>query len=241
MLKVEGAKKHYTHRGKVIAALDDMHLEIASRDFVAIVGPSGSGKSTLLLALGGMLSLTEGKICLDGESLYDLSPDKRAKVRGEKIGFVFQTFNLIPYLTALENVQVPMMLNGAAEEKQKDKAATLLKRVGLADRLDHKPSELSVGQQQRVALARVLANDPKLILADEPTGNLDPETREQIMRFLVELNEEGRTVVMVTHDPEVARRAKKTLTLNQGRILNGHEPGLAQKISSKSPLAQKES
>jgi putative ABC transport system ATP-binding protein len=221
MLRVEGAKKHYKHRGKVIAALDDMHLEIASRDFVAIVGSSGSGKSTLLLALGGMLSLTEGKIYLDGESLYDLTPDKRASVRGEKIGFVFQTFNLIPYLTALENVQVPLMLKRVGEDEQKKKASALLDRVGLSDRLDHKPSELSVGQQQRVALARVLANDPKLILADEPTGNLDPATREQIMKFLVELNNEGRTVVMVTHDPEVASRAKRTLRLEDGRIMNG--------------------
>jgi putative ABC transport system ATP-binding protein len=221
MLKVEGAKKHYKHRGKLIAALDDMHLEIASREFVAIVGQSGSGKSTLLLALGGMLSLTEGKIYLDGESLYDLSPDKRASIRGEKIGFVFQTFNLIPYLTALENVQVPLMLKRVGEDEQKTKASALLDRVGLSDRMDHKPSELSVGQQQRVALARVLANDPKLVLADEPTGNLDPATREQIMKFLVELNEEGRTVVMVTHDPEVASRAKRTLTLNDGRIMNG--------------------
>jgi putative ABC transport system ATP-binding protein len=220
MLKVEGAKKHYKHRGKLIAALDDMHLEIASREFVAVVGQSGSGKSTLLLALGGMLSLTEGKIYLDGESLYDLSPDKRASIRGEKIGFVFQTFNLIPYLTALENVQVPLMLKRVGEEEQKVKASVLLDRVGLSDRMDHKPSELSVGQQQRVALARVLANDPKLILADEPTGNLDPATREQIMKFLVELNEEGRTVVMVTHDPEVAIRAKRTLRLNEGRIMN---------------------
>ena len=223
MLRVEGAKKHYKHRGKVIAALDDMHLEIASRDFVAIVGQSGSGKSTLLLALGGMLSLTEGKIFLDGESLYDLTPDKRAGIRGEKIGFVFQTFNLIPYLTALENVQVPLMLKKIGEDEQKKKASTLLERVGLSDRMDHKPAELSVGQQQRVALARVLANDPKLILADEPTGNLDPATREQIMKFLVELNEEGRTVVMVTHDPEVAGRAKRMLRLNEGRIMNGAE------------------
>src|SRR3989339_984480 len=223
MLRVEGAKKHYKHRGKVIAALDDMHLEIASRDFVAIVGQSGSGKSTLLLALGGMLSLTEGKIFLDGESLYDLTPDKRAGIRGEKIGFVFQTFNLIPYLTALENVQVPLMLKKIGEDEQKKKASTLLARVGLSDRMDHKPAELSVGQQQRVALARVLANDPKLILADEPTGNLDPATREQIMKFLVELNEEGRTVVMVTHDPEVAGRAKRMLRLNEGRIVNGAE------------------
>jgi putative ABC transport system ATP-binding protein len=219
MLRIEGAKKYYQHRGRTIAALDDIDLEIQPQEFVAIVGPSGSGKSTLLLAIGGMLSLTEGKVYLDGESLYDLSPDQRARIRREKIGFVFQTFNLIPYLTALENVQVPLMLNGSSDDEQKKQATALLSRVGLADRMDHKPSELSVGQQQRVALARVLANDPKLILADEPTGNLDPETREQIMGFLREMNNEGRTIVMVTHDPVAVGQAQRILRLEEGRII----------------------
>jgi putative ABC transport system ATP-binding protein len=222
MLKIEGAKKHYMHRGQIVAAMDDMSLEVPTGDFVALVGPSGSGKSTLLLTLGGMLSPTEGKVYLDGASLYDLSPDARAKVRREKIGFVFQTFNLIPYLTALENVQIPLLLCGVSEAEQKKKATALLERVGLADRLDHKPSELSVGQQQRVALARVLANDPALVLADEPTGNLDPETSQQIIGFLEEINREGRTVVMVTHDPNAAGKAKRTLRLEAGRIIDGH-------------------
>ncbi len=218
MLRIEGAKKYYQHRGQTIPALDDVDLDIRPSEFVAIVGPSGSGKSTLLLTIGGMLSPTEGKVYIDADSLYDLSPNGRARVRSEKIGFVFQTFNLIPYLTALENVQVPLMLNGLSDDEQQAKATALLDRLGLADRLDHKPSELSVGQQQRVALARVLANDPKLILADEPTGNLDPTTREQIMKFLVELNDEGRTVVMVTHDPEVARIGKRVLCLDNGQV-----------------------
>ena len=139
------------------------------------------------------------------------------------IGFVFQTFNLVPYLSALENVQVPLFLAGADEGRQKERAEALLERVGLADRLDHKPSELSVGEQQRVALARVLANDPEVILADEPTGNLDPETSQQVIAFLDEINREGRTVVMVTHDPEAARRAGKTLRLRAGRILSEKE------------------
>jgi putative ABC transport system ATP-binding protein len=222
MLKIEGARKHYKHRGQIVAAMDDMTLEVPKGDFIALVGPSGSGKSTLLLTLGGMLSPTEGKVYLDGVSLYDIVPDARAKVRREKIGFVFQTFNLIPYLTALENVQVPLLLSGVNEESQKMHAVALLERVGLADRLDHKPSELSVGQQQRVALARMLVNDPTLVLADEPTGNLDPDTSRQIMAFLEEINQEGRTVVMVTHDPNAAAKAKRTLRLEAGRIVNGH-------------------
>ena len=226
MLKIEGAKKHYKHRGQIVTAMDDMWLEIPKGDFVSLVGPSGSGKSTLLLSLGGMLSPTEGKVYLEGTSLYDLSPDARADVRRKKIGFVFQTFNLIPYLTALENVQIPLLLAGASDDEQKTKAVSLLERVGLADRLDHKPAELSVGQQQRVALARVLANNPSVILADEPTGNLDPETSRQIIGFLEEINREGRTVVMVTHDPNAAGKARHTYRLEAGRILNGRMPAL---------------
>jgi len=183
-----------------------------------VVGPSGSGKSTLLLILGGMLSPMQGQVMFDGQSLYDLVPADRAALRKQKIGFVFQTFNLMPYLTALENVQVPLLLAGIGEAEQQKTAATLLERLGLGDRLDHKPSELSVGQQQRVALARMLANDPAVILADEPTGNLDPETSQSILAFFEEVNREGKTIVMVTHDPSAARRAKRTLRLVDGAI-----------------------
>ena len=224
MLKIEGAQKHYKHRGQLVVAMDDLWLEIPTGDFISVVGPSGSGKSTLLLTLGGMLSPTAGRILLDGQSLYDLSPDQRALVRQTKIGFVFQTFNLIPYLTALENVKIPLVIAGADDNEQQQKATSLLHRLGLEDRMDHKPSELSVGQQQRVALARVLANDPTLVLADEPTGNLDPETSQQIMSFLDEINREGRTVVIVTHDPRAAERTKRTLRLDAGRITNGRVP-----------------
>ena len=217
-MRLEAVSKSYLHRGRMVTALDDASLEIAAGDFVAVVGPSGSGKSTLLLLLGGMLSPSTGQVFLNGRSLYDLSPNARADMRRKKIGFVFQTFNLVPYLTALENVQIPLFLAGLDEAIQEQRATALLERVGLGDRLDHKPPELSIGQQQRVALARVLANDPEIILADEPTGNLDPETGQQILDLLAEMNREGRTVVMVTHDPRAAARAKRTLRLQAGRI-----------------------
>jgi len=217
-MQMQAVSKSYRHRGRMIAALDNASLEIPTGEFVSVVGPSGSGKSTLLLVLGGMLSPSSGRVSLNGHSLYDLSPDKRAEVRRKKIGFVFQTFNLVPYLTALENVQIPLFLGGFDEVAQRQRATLLLERVGLGDRIDHKPSELSIGQQQRVALARVMANEPEIILADEPTGNLDPETGQQILDLLAELNQEGRTVVMVTHDPRAAARAQRTLRLQGGQI-----------------------
>jgi putative ABC transport system ATP-binding protein len=223
VLKLESVTKEYNHRATPVMAMNDISLEIDQGDFVSVVGPSGSGKSTFLLILGGMLSPSSGRVFLESESVYDLSTEDRARLRGDKVGFVFQTFNLVPYLTALENVQIPLLLSGKDEASQVGKATELLKRVGLGDRLDHKPSELSVGQQQRVALARMLANDPKVILADEPTGNLDPETCKEVIDFLVELNAEGRTIVMVTHDPQMARRAKRTLRLVAGSIVTEEE------------------
>jgi putative ABC transport system ATP-binding protein len=218
MLKIETICKNYNHRMQSVAALREISLNINKGEFVSVVGPSGSGKSTLLLTIGGMLRPSSGRVFLYDKSLYDLSPDERARIRREKIGFLFQTFNLVPYLTALENVQISLYLRGHSEESQQKKATMLLERVGLGDRMGHKSSELSVGQQQRVALARALANDPELILADEPTGNLDPETREQIMAFLGSFNEEGRTVIVVTHDPQVAGMAHKTLRLVGGSV-----------------------
>jgi putative ABC transport system ATP-binding protein len=218
MLKLEAVNKSYNHTRDLVTALHDVTLEVPRGDFVSIVGPSGSGKSTLLLILGGMLSPSGGRVLLDGQPIYSLSPDERARMRRENIGFVFQTFNLVPYLSALENVQIPLFLAGADDALQKETASALLERVGLAERMDHKPSELSVGQQQRVALARMLANNPKIILADEPTGNLDPANTQEIVRFLLEMNGEGRTVVMVTHSPEAAKSAKRTLRLEEGVV-----------------------
>jgi putative ABC transport system ATP-binding protein len=218
MLQLHSVSKDYTRRGKTVKALDDVTLQIAQGDFVSVVGPSGSGKSTLLLILGGMLSPAAGQVLVEGQSVYDLNSSRRAAFRKAKIGFVFQTFNLVPYLTALENVQIPLLLAGKSDDKQKATASSLLERLGLGDRLDHKPSELSVGQQQRVALARMLANDPKVILADEPTGNLDPDTSEGVLTFFEEVNREGRTIVMVTHDMRAARKARRTLRLENGRV-----------------------
>ena len=218
MLQMVNVCKKYKHRGQLVTALVDANLTIDKGEFIAVVGPSGSGKSTLLLMLGGMLSPTCGQILLDDQYIYDLSLKERAALRRQKIGFVFQTFNLIPYLTALENVELPRYLMNVDPYFQSTLAVNLLTRVGLADRLQHKPCELSVGQQQRVALARMLANCPAVVLADEPTGILYPETSQQIIDFLVELNQEGKTIVMVTHDPRAAARATRTLHLTEGKI-----------------------
>jgi putative ABC transport system ATP-binding protein len=218
MIRFKAVQKNY-HLGKrEVGALFDINLEIPDGDFVSVVGSSGCGKSTLLLAMGGMLTPTSGEVLLDGRSLYGMGLEERARTRRERFGFIFQTFNLIPYLTARENVEVPLYLAGVGEEEQKQKAEVLLSRLGLSERMDHKPFELSVGQQQRVALARMLANDPKIILADEPTANLDPETAEMVVGFLKSLNVEGRTVVVVTHNMELARTARRMVRLREGKL-----------------------
>jgi putative ABC transport system ATP-binding protein len=165
-----------------------------------------------------MLSPVSGNVLVDGRSVYKLRSEERSLLRRKSIGFVFQTFNLVPYLTAFENVQIPLLLAGMGESAQKERAIALLGEVGLSDRLDHKPSELSIGQQQRVALARMLANDPCIILADEPTGNLDPDTGREILSFLESAHREGRTVVMVTHDQQMARGADRVIRLADGRL-----------------------
>ncbi|KAA0142402.1 MAG: ABC transporter ATP-binding protein [Gimesia chilikensis] len=226
MLKLENVKKVYRKKQDEVVALDSTSVDIPRGDFVSIIGPSGSGKTTLLSMLGAMSAPSEGRILLDGESIYDLPVEQRAEVRQNKLGFVFQTFNLIPYLTAIENVQVPMMLSQKYKTERQQRAEELLATVGLQDRLQHKPSELSIGQQQRVALARMLANDPSIILADEPTGNLDPDTRDQVLSFLRQFNEEGRTIIMVTHDLSAAGCARRTLKLSEGRIQSGTEEDL---------------
>lgn len=239
MLKLDSVCKYYSRRNQRTVAVHDIGLSIAPGEFVAIVGPSGSGKSTLLLILGGMLTPSSGHVHIDGQSIYALPAAQRAEVRRKKLGFVFQTFNLVPYLTAEENVQVPLFLAGRSASEQKTTAQQLLKRVGLGDRLDHKPSELSVGQQQRVALARMLANDPAVILADEPTGNLDPETATDVLKFFREINQEGRTIVMVTHDMRAASSAKRTVRIVDGIIRSdkANEPSGIENGAVSAPVA----
>lgn len=218
MIRLENVVRTYVRHGQTVTALQCEHLQIKAGEYVAIVGPSGSGKTTLLSLLGGMLSPTSGQIFLDNWSLYDQTVAARSAIRLARMGFVFQTFNLIPYLTALQNVQVPLGLNGNAQDMQISLATAMLKRFGLGDRLNHKPSELSVGQQQRVALARTLVNDPQIILADEPTGNLDPDSREVVLKAFDDCHAEGRTIVMVTHDLTAASRAGRQLVLRDGTI-----------------------
>ena len=223
MFHLQGITKVYRRRQQEVVAFKAESLDIGLGEYVAVVGPSGSGKTTLLSMLGGMLSPDSGKVVFEGESLYDLPIAERTKRRRERIGFVFQTFNLVPYLTALENVQVPLFLHGVNKSEQRDRAVALLEQVGLGNRIEHKPSELSTGQQQRVALARTLANNPRLILADEPTGNLDPESREAVLSMFDKFVGEGRTIVMVTHDPGAAARASRRLRLNDGMLITPAE------------------
>ena len=221
MIRLENVSRTYVRHRQTVTALQCDDLRIAAGEYVAVVGPSGSGKTTLLSLLGGMLSPTTGRIWLDDGSVYEQPVAARSAIRRERMGFVFQTFNLIPYLTAMQNVQVPLGLNGIPRAMQEIRAAAMLQRFGLGDRLNHKPSEMSVGQQQRVALARTLVNDPQIILADEPTGNLDPASREVVLKAFDDCHEEGRTIVMVTHDLAAAERAGRRLVLQDGVISEG--------------------
>lgn len=216
MFRFENVIKQYSRRGEQVIALECENLSIAKGEYVAIVGPSGSGKTTLLSLMGGMLSPTAGHVWLEDTSIYELPAAARSALRSQRMGFVFQTFNLIPYLTALQNVQIPLCLLKQDRTEQERRAAEMLNRFGLGERLHHRPAELSVGQQQRVALARTLVNDPQIILADEPTGNLDLDSRETVLEAFDAAHRDGRTIIMVTHDPVAASRASRTLTLRQG-------------------------
>jgi putative ABC transport system ATP-binding protein len=218
MYQLKDVTKRYCRRQEEVVAFQARELKIASGEYVAVVGPSGSGKTTLLSLLGGMLSPDSGKVELQGQSIYDLSVAQRTELRRKMIGFVFQTFNLIPYLTARENVQVPLYLAGLKPAEQQLRAKELLEQVGLGNRLNHKPCEMSTGQQQRVALARTLANSPQLILADEPTGNLDPDSKAAVMSIFTKFVASGGTIVMVTHDPASAAQATRRLRIVEGAI-----------------------
>jgi putative ABC transport system ATP-binding protein len=201
-----------------VRALDGVGLEIADGEHVAIMGPSGSGKSTLLHILGLLDRPTSGRYRLDGRDVTDLGDDEQARTRREKIGFVFQFFHLVPYLTAAENVELPMMLAGIAPAERAERVAAALAGMGLSDRTDHRPEQLSGGQRQRVAIARATVMSPAVLLADEPTGNLDRRSGEDVMRILEDLNRRGITLVVVTHDPEIAARAKRRVRMLDGRV-----------------------
>ncbi len=217
ILNVSNLEKHYSSGSKDLTVLDGVSFEIASGETFSIVGPSGSGKTTLLGLCAGLDQSDTGTIELCGENLMDMNEDERALLRNRKVGFIFQDFQLLPTLTALENVSVPMELQGV--KNPTSKAMTLLEKVGLADRSDHYPSQLSGGEQQRVALARAFSNEPDILFADEPTGNLDAETSEKVERLLFDLNKElGTTLVMVTHDMELANKTQRMLRLKNGKV-----------------------
>lgn len=215
MIELRNVTKKYGDMEVVKTA----NLCVEKGDFLSVLGPSGSGKTTLLNMIAGLLTPTHGEVMVDGVSLYGLSLRERAIFRRKKFGFIFQTFNLIPYLTTVENVEVPLYLAGIYKKKQKMIASELLEKVGLKDKLNRLPSQLSVGEQQRVAIARALANNPQVILADEPTGNLDSKTGKEVITYIRRLNEDGGTVLLVTHDREMASFARREIKIVDGRLL----------------------
>jgi putative ABC transport system ATP-binding protein len=218
VIALDGLNRVFQVGDHEVRALDGVSLEIADGEHVAIMGPSGSGKSTLLHILGLLDRPTAGRYVLDGRDVTDLGDDEQARTRREKIGFVFQFFHLVPYLTAAENVELPMMLAGIAPGERSARVAAALAGMGLSDRTDHRPEQLSGGQRQRVAIARATVMSPAVLLADEPTGNLDRRSGEDVMRILEDLNRRGITLVVVTHDPEIAARARRRVRMLDGRI-----------------------
>ncbi len=203
-----------------VPALRGMNLKVKDKEFLTVMGPSGSGKSTALNMIGCLDVPTKGKVLLDGHDISKLDEDNLAKIRGKKIGFVFQTFNLVSSLNALDNVTLPMIFQGITKEERDKKAAQLLDSVGLGNRVLHQPNQLSGGERQRVAIARSLANDPEVILADEPTGNLDTKSGKEVMKIFQKLHkEENKTIVMITHDPDIAKYGERQVRLQDGRIL----------------------
>ena len=222
VIEITKLTKTYGEGEIAVHALKELDLQVEGGEFVAIMGPSGSGKSTLMNIIGCLDRATSGLYILDGEDVSQLNRDELAGVRNRKIGFVFQSYNLLPRLSARKNVMLPMMYNGFqnwSEDQRSERAADLLDLVGLGDRLNHLPTELSGGQQQRVAIARSLINDPSLILADEPTGNLDTRSSSEILGIFHRLHQQGATIVMVTHDPERAREAQRIVNVLDGRVV----------------------
>ena len=218
VIQLRDLRRQYDMGGEIIHALRGVSLTIRRNEYVAIMGPSGSGKSTLMNLLGCLDTPDGGEYWLNGQEVSRLSDDALARVRNREIGFVFQTFNLLPRATALQNVELPMVYAGAATKERRQRAAEALTRVGLGERMDHKPNELSGGQRQRVAIARALVNRPSILLADEPTGNLDSATSAEIMRVFGQLQAQGQTVILVTHEADIAAHAHRVITIRDGQV-----------------------
>jgi len=218
MIKMENIRKIY-NTGKIeVEALRGVDLHIKQGDFLTVIGPSGSGKSTLMNIIGCLDKPTSGDYTLNGQNIKNMNDNTLSELRNKEIGFVFQNFNLLPYASAYENVEMPLLFAGVAGKKRKEKVVSILTRVGLADRMDHKPNELSGGQKQRVAIARALVNSPNIILADEPTGNLDTQSGAEIMELFVDLWKEGNTIIMITHDPRAKDYSQNYITITDGMI-----------------------
>ncbi len=227
LVEIRNVSKIYHLGGEEIRALDDVSLDIESGEFISIIGPSGSGKSTLMQIVGCLDTPSKGTIKLDGTMIQDASPRQLAAIRNQKIGFVFQFFNLLPKLTVSQNVELPMVYGGVSGRDRRERALRALELVNLANRSKHRPSQLSGGQQQRVAIARALVNDPKIIFADEPTGNLDSHTGELILQLFRKLSTEGRTIILVTHDPEIAAITPRRIEIRDGKIADKVDETLA--------------
>lgn len=220
MIELKGVKKIYQMDHVKVGALRGIDLKIEEGEYVAIMGPSGSGKSTLMHIIGCLDRPTEGLYIFRNTPVHELTEEELAEIRRDRVGFVFQNFNLLPRITARENVELPMIYKGIKAKERHQRAVELLRKVGLGARVNHKPTELSGGERQRVAIARALANEPDIILADEPTGNLDTKTEEEILKIFDQLWDEGKTIIVVTHDPEVAAHAKKIIHILDGKIVD---------------------
>ncbi|MGV3754897.1 MAG: ABC transporter ATP-binding protein [Verrucomicrobiota bacterium] len=218
LVELRNVRKTYRMGDEEIHALDGISVDIAAGDFMSIIGPSGSGKSTLMHILGCLDSPTSGTIQLDGVMIHNASSRQLAAIRNRKIGFVFQSFNLLPKLNVLQNVELPMVYSGFGGRERRERAMEAMKKVGIDNRAGHRPSQLSGGQQQRVAIARALVNDPRIIFADEPTGNLDSHTGEVVLDMFHKFHEEGRTIILVTHDPEIAAVTPRRIEIRDGKI-----------------------
>ncbi|MEY2411180.1 MAG: putative transport system ATP-binding protein [Verrucomicrobiota bacterium] len=227
LVELRNVSKIYHLGGEEIRALDNVSLDIAGGEFISIIGPSGSGKSTLMHILGCLDTPTRGSIKLDGIDIHGASRAELAVIRNRKIGFVFQFFNLLPKLTVLQNVELPMIYSGISGRERRERAITALQMMDMENRAKHRPLQLSGGQQQRAAIARALVNSPKIVFADEPTGNLDSHTGETILALFSKLSQEGRTIVLVTHDPEIAARTPRRIEIRDGQIAKNVDARLA--------------